>query len=115
VQVPRVEPGALVLLVADAPMAYVLPFFPADARHVGVRNNFNFPGRATLLEKTVADAIRTHQGPLYSLSYPAGEAATDLAAHGLRRIPGGCADVRTNMRTSPIELCRLERTGDATR
>ena len=115
VQVPRVEPGALVLLVADAPMAHVLPFFPPDARHLGVRNNFNFPGRATLIEKTIAGAIRTHPGPLYALSYPAGEAAEDLAAHGLRRIPGGCADVRTNMRTSPIELCRLERTGDPAR
>jgi hypothetical protein len=115
VEVPRIEPGALVLLVADAPMAYVLPFFPADARHMGVRNNINFPGSPTLLEKKIADAIRTHQGPLYSLSYPAGQAAADLTAYGLQRTSGGCAEVRTNMRTSPIELCRLERTGDPTR
>src|SRR4029450_5761025 len=34
VDVPPVEPGAAILLVADEPMSHVLPFFPHDARFV---------------------------------------------------------------------------------
>ncbi len=109
VRVPPVEPGALVLLVVDAPMAYVLPFFPADARHVGLRNNVNAPGWRNRLAEHVAQVVRDHRGPLYALSFPPGQGEADLAAHRLRRLPGGCADVRTNMPTSPIELCRLVR------
>jgi hypothetical protein len=111
VRVPPIESGALVLLVVDAPMAYVLPFFPADARHVGIRNNVNDPGRRNRLAGHVAQVVRDHRGPLYALSFPKGAGEADLAAHGLRRVPGGCADVRTNMPTSPIELCRLARVG----
>lgn len=109
VRVPPIEPGALVLLVVDAPMAYVLPFFPADARHVGVRNNVNAPGRHNRLSEHVAQVVRDHRGPLYALSFPPGQGEADLAAHRLRRVPGGCAGVLTNMPTSPIELCRLAR------
>lgn len=109
VKVPAVAPNALVLLASGTPMAYVLPFFPPDARHLGVRNNINFFGRPTQMERTVAETIRTHAGPLYSLQFPAGDGVADLAAHGLRAAPDGCAQVRTNMRTSPLELCRLER------
>ncbi|HKU86450.1 MAG TPA: hypothetical protein VJV77_08920 [Casimicrobiaceae bacterium] len=109
VRVPPIEPGALVLLVVDAPIAYVLPFFPADARHVGIRNNVNAPGRHNRLAEHVAQVVRDHRGPLYALSFPPGQGEADLAAHRLRRVPGACADVRTNMPTSPIELCRLTR------
>ena len=109
VRVPPVEPGALVLLVVDAPMSYVLPYFPADARHVGIRNNVNAPGRRNRLAEQVAQVVRDHRGPLYALSFPKGQGEVDLAAHGLLRMPGNCADVRTNMPTSPIELCRLTR------
>jgi hypothetical protein len=110
VRVPPVEPNALVLLTVDAPMAYVLPFFPRDSRHVGLRNNINDPSRRNLLAKTVAAVVREHRGPLYALSYPKGQGDADLRAHHLRRVAGACADVVTNMPTSPIELCRLERT-----
>jgi hypothetical protein len=109
VQVPPVAPNALVLVASGTPVSYVLPFFPPDARHLGVRNNFNWPGRPTLIAKTIADTIRDQRGPIYSLQYPPGDGAADIAAHGLRPVAGGCAQVRTNMRTSPIDLCRLER------
>jgi hypothetical protein len=109
VSVPAMEPGALILLTLDAPMAYVLPYFPADARHLGVRNNINSPGRNTRLQRSVEESIRNHRGPMYALSFPANQGEADLAEYGLRRIPGNCADVKTAMRTSPIQLCRLER------
>ena len=109
VSVPPVEPNALVLLALDAPMSYVLPFFPRDARHVGIRNNINDPQRHNLLADRARQVVREHQGPLYALSFPKGAGDADLQAHGLRRVPGTCSFVRTNMPTSPIELCRLAR------
>ncbi|MGE5169601.1 MAG: hypothetical protein ACM3JC_04425 [Rudaea sp.] len=109
VRVPPVEPNALVLLVVDAPMSYVLPYFPRDARHVGVRNNLIDPAQRNRLAATIAAIVREHRGPLYSLSFPAGAGDADLRAHRLQRVAGGCAGVVTNMPTSPIELCRLRR------
>ena len=109
VRVPPIERNALVLLVVDAPMSYVLPYFPHDARHVAVRNNLVDPAQRNRLAMTIASIIREHAGPLYSLSFPAGAGDADLRAHRLERVPGGCAEVRTNMPTSPIELCRLRR------
>ncbi len=112
VTVPPVENNALVLLTSDSPMAYVLPFFPQDARHLGINNNISDPKRETLLEYTIVETIRKHQGPLYSLSFPGGSGSDVLLAHRLARDPGSCAPVLTNMQTSPIELCRLERIAD---
>jgi hypothetical protein len=109
VKVPYVAPNALVLLTTDGPMAYVLPFFPADARHFGLNNNINDPKRDTLMEESIAHAIRVHKGPLYSLTYPTGGGADVLAAHRLLHFPEHCREIRTNMRTSPIELCLLTR------
>jgi hypothetical protein len=109
VQLPQIEPNALVLLTTDAPMAYLLPFFPADARHLGLNNNINDPQRETLMDEEIVRAIREHDGPIYSLSYPAGTGDGALDAHGLIRIKETCVEARTNMRTSPIELCRAVR------
>ena len=115
VSVPAVESDALILMTLDAPMAYVLPFFPKDARHLGVRNNINSPNRKTLLQRSVEESIDNHRGPMYALSFPANQGEADLAGYGLRRIPATCADVKSAMRTSPIQLCRLERVGIAPR
>ncbi len=109
ITVPSVAPNALVLLTSDAPMAYVLPHFPADSRHIGINNNINRPELNTLMEKTAAQTIRAHDGPIYSLSFPAGAGAIGLAAHHLRRSTGKCEEVRTNFRDGPLELCLLER------
>ena len=109
VRVPPIERNALVLLVVDAPMSYVLPYFPHDARHVAVRNNLVDPAQRNRLAMTIAAIIREHTGPLYSLSFPAGAGDADLRVHRLERAPAACAEVRTNMPTSPIEICRLRR------
>jgi len=107
VEMPWVAPNALILLTSDAPMAHVLPFFPADARHFGLNNNINDPERDTLMEDTIVRAIREHTGPMYSLSYPAGTGDPVLLADGLFRVNETCATIRTKMRTSPMELCRV--------
>jgi hypothetical protein len=109
VRTPPVARDALVLLSSDAPMSYVLPFLPADARFVAIRNNLVAPGQDNRLAKSIAGIVRDHRGPLYALSFPSGAGDADLLAHRLRRVAGACAAVRTNMPTSPIELCRLQR------
>ena len=109
VSAPKIDSNALVLLTADAPMQYVLPFFPRDARYVGIRNNLIDPRQRNRLAESVADVVRDHRGALYALSFPAGQGDADLRAHGLARVTNGCAEIRTNMPTSPIELCRLRR------
>jgi len=107
VKVPWVAPNALVVLTSNAPMAYVLPFLPADARHFGLNNSINDPDRDTLMEDTIVRAIREHTGPMYSLSYPAGTGDGVLIADGLFRVKETCTEIRTKMRTSPMELCRV--------
>ncbi|MCC6868573.1 MAG: hypothetical protein IT522_07095 [Burkholderiales bacterium] len=109
VRLPPVEAGALVLLVAPEPMSYVLPSFPADARFVGLVSNFNDPWRRNRLQATIAAAIAEHRGPLYSLAMPPGHRVGDdaLAAVGLER--AACTSIRTNLRASPLELCRVRR------
>jgi hypothetical protein len=109
VRVPVVAPNALVLMAASEPMAYVLPFFPPDARFVAIDNSVSAATPGTRMQATIARTVRDHAGPLYSLAYPAGAGSEALARHGLRRVPAGCAPIRTNMTAWPLELCRLAR------
>jgi hypothetical protein len=111
VDVPPVAPHAVVLLVSDTPMAYVLPFFPPDGRFLGAKSNLNDPGRTNLLEREIARIVRDHDGPLYSLAFPVGAGADVLAAHRLRiDLPArDCVAFKTNMATSPLQLCRVQR------
>ena len=109
VDVPPVAPGAAILLVADEPMSHVLPFFPRDARFVGVKNNLIDPAMTSRLAAEVAHIVREHDGPLYALASPPGVNEGALAAHRLRRIADSCAPVVSNLTRRPLELCRLER------
>jgi hypothetical protein len=115
VDVPPIAANAVVLLTTSEPMAYVLPFFPPDGRFLGASNNLNDPGRTNQLEREIAKIIREHRGPLYSLTFPAGAGAEVLAAHNLRieERNDACASIRTNMLTSPLQLCRLRRTEES--
>jgi len=109
VAVPAIDKDALVLITTEAPVSYVLPFLPPDARHLGVANSVNAPSRKTRLADTVNAAIRDHKGPLYQLTFPAGSGTDALQSHGLARVQSSCSEIRTKMLTSPIELCPLER------
>jgi hypothetical protein len=109
VSVPPVAPHAAVLLVADQPMAFVLPFLPPDGRFLGVNNNFIHPQMQNQLAREIARIVRNHDGPLYALSYPPDYGASVLDAYGLRRVERECAPIVSNMSASPFALCRLER------
>jgi hypothetical protein len=112
---PQVEKDALVLLATNAPMSYVIPSFPREARFLGIDNSISDARRRTLMEETIARTIREHRGPIYAMSYPWGSGVAALQERGLVRLPHLCQKVETNMRTSPIELCRVERGPGAVR
>lgn len=110
VPIPRVEANALVLLASDAPMSYLLPYFPPDARHVGVDNSITRPSSKTGLEDRIVEVIEKHQGPIYALSFPKGAGTRTLRAHGLARIPSTCTTLPSKLTVDTPDLCRLERT-----
>jgi hypothetical protein len=107
VELPKLDRDPLVLLTSDAPMSYVLPFFPDDAKFLGVHNNISDARRQTLMEETIRKRIRDHEGPLYALSYPAGSGVDALLERKILKVTETCVPVVTNMRTSPLELCRV--------
>jgi hypothetical protein len=107
VDLPRVDRNALVLLTSDAPMSYVIPFFPDDARFLGINNSISDARRETLMEDTIRKRIREHKGPMYALSYPAGSGVDALLERQIFKVTQTCLPVTTNMRTSPMELCRV--------
>jgi hypothetical protein len=112
VSLPPVAPHAVVLLLADEALSFVLPYFPQDGRFVGANNNLNDPLRRNRLAQEIARVVREHTGPLYSLTAPAGSGGAALDAYGLRRQTGGCTPIFSNI-SPPLELCVLERTAVA--
>ncbi len=115
VNMPAVEKNAQVLITTEDPISFVLPYFPADARHLGVANSVNAPWRRTKLQYAVADAIRGHDGPQYQLTSPPGAGSLSLASHGLERDQASCREIRTNMAIAVLELCRLSRLPESAR
>ena len=108
-QMPRVEPNAIVLITTGAAVSYIIPMLPASSRYLGGLNTIVNPwGPRTKLLDTVRTIVRDHPGPLYQLTYPLTEGKEVLAIHGLARTTA-CAVIVTNMPTSPLELCRLVR------
>jgi hypothetical protein len=109
VRVPDVAPNAIVVTLGGAPLGYALPFFPPDARFFGIDNNISAPWHRTRMQAEIATRLQVHDGPVYALAFPGGAGTKSLAHYGLQRLPATCVTVRTNMSTSPLELCRLER------
>jgi len=115
VPIPRVEANALILLASDAPMSYLLPYFPADARYLGVNNSITRPSSRTGLEDRIVDVIAKHSGPIYALTFPRGAGSDALRAHGLSRVAGTCVTLPSRLTIDTPDLCRLERTSAPTR
>ncbi len=112
IAMPMVEPNALVLITTKAPVGFVLPSFPPDARHVGVDNTVNDRSRKAKLGALTHEVIARHEGPLYQLTAPADSGLDPLRAHRLRRDPGSCTEIHTRMSVSRLELCRVYRDRD---
>ncbi len=110
VGVPSMEPGALVVMGPAQPMAYIIPFFPADARFVSPENNFLRIGQSNLLARRIVQLVASHRGPIYSLDFAAGGDVDAVLPHyGLRRVASRCNPVRSRLDTSAMQLCAVER------
>jgi hypothetical protein len=110
VKVPELESNAMVVLATDAPMAYVLPLIvPPTARNVGIDNGFINARRKTRMEDEIAQVIRVHDGPIYSLADRPGRGADALLVRGLLKVTETCVPVSTNIVAAPLELCRVVR------
>jgi len=113
VAAPSIERDAMMLITTGAPVSYVLPLLPADARHVGVSNNVNGPGRDFRLSESVTKAIESHRGPFYELTYEPESRTGELREHfGLVRVPGSCAPIASRMKPYSLQICRLAKAPD---
>jgi hypothetical protein len=92
-------------------MSYLLPYFPTDARFLGITNNFNDEERPTRMVAHMTQIVAAHDGPIYALTQPPGKNLDKLAAYGLERTGDPCPKVTTNLPADPVELCRVRRTG----
>jgi hypothetical protein len=112
VGVPDIAPKSLVIMGSSQPMAYIIAFLPPDARFVSPRNNFLDFTQANLLERRIADIIRLHAGPMYSLDYRGDDHARPVLTHyGLARDMSSCKPIRSNLDFDMLRLCRVERLG----
>lgn len=108
--VPRIEPNAMVLITTAVPVSYVLPFLPADARHIGVVNNMNGPRRDHKLSESVTEAIESHRGPFYELTFePEAETVQLYRNFGLARVADSCRPVESRMKPYALTICKLEK------
>jgi hypothetical protein len=113
VKMPTIEPHTLVLLTNAEPIGYVLPYFPEDGRFVGINNNLNNPGRHDLMQDQISHVVGSHRGPIVAIAYPVGSDMRALRDYHLRRKSNACRQIVTNMATSPIDVCDVERDGTA--
>jgi hypothetical protein len=70
VEAPRFDhpEDVIVVLAADEPMSYVIPFFQPQVRFVSLSNNFTRPGRKPPEAlRRMLDLIESHEGPLFAL------------------------------------------------
>jgi hypothetical protein len=112
VQLPALEPDAMVLFLDGNPYAYLVPSMPSSARAIGVIGNLVHPGSPGRLWPLIEAAVRDHQGPLWGVEDPMdspGAADAALSSLDLAR-DGECAPVITNMELDQrVRICRLRR------
>ena len=110
VAVPQVGHDALVIVGPWEPMAYIIPFFPADARFVSPHNNFLYFTQDNGLTRRIAEIVARHQGPIYSLDLQKEEGVDAvLLRYRLRRDTARCEGIRSNLDWNLMRLCPVER------
>ena len=112
IDLPPIEPDAMVLFLDPDPYAYLVPSMPTSARAVGVNNNLVHPGASGRLWGVIEAAVRDHRGPLWGVEDPGdspGVADVSLSSLGLARA-GECVSLITNMEPAGrVKICRLGR------
>lgn len=109
VSVPRVAPDALVLVGHVHAMAYLVPFFPRDARFASPVNNLLNLDQRNLLARRIEALAREHEGPIYLLEYRREPDLNDATLQGYGLSRADCAVVKSDLDADAMHLCRLER------
>ncbi|MDA8163858.1 MAG: hypothetical protein M0017_02330 [Desulfobacteraceae bacterium] len=113
---PIADPArTMVLMTGVAPMAYVIPFFPAPVRFVRIQSYFTGPSPTPNgFDRRMRQLVAAHRGPLYVLfSSNEGEsAAASLAAYGLALDAGNCRTLKTHVEEhldTSLSFCAVAR------
>jgi hypothetical protein len=110
VGVPATEPGALVVLSGNHPMAYTIPFYNRDARFVSMQNNLITLGQESLMARRAEAVVRTHDGPLYLLEREGGWPESPLLLRHFALERERCEPIRSNLEAGyALQHCKLRR------
>ena len=108
VEAPELPRDSLVLLLDNAPLAYVALFEPDSVRFFGVNNNLTQPEQGGLMQGLIRAAIARQHVHLYGLEragYASGMADRTLRAYALRR--EHCRAITGGIVGSGTKICAL--------
>ncbi|MFT3904972.1 MAG: hypothetical protein QM718_01535 [Steroidobacteraceae bacterium] len=111
VQAPPVEPDSMVLMAGTAPMAFVIPSFPASVPFLRIDGWLVAQEDASSgLARALHARVAAHRGAFYMLfvSYELQRAQGAARAYGLELHAGQCRPVFSNI-AAPLRLCAVRR------
>jgi hypothetical protein len=113
---PLAEPQkTLVLVTGHDPMAYMIPFFPPQARFLRIHSYLTGPSaQPNATDRLMQAIIAGHRGPLFLIyrSYEQEPAHQALAAYGLERVEAGCRTLVPHIepqQKDPFYFCSVKR------
>ncbi len=98
--------GQVLVLAGDEPTSYVLPYLPAELRHVRIASNLVYPDDPTVMNERIREAIVASPEPVLALRGPGGLPAQYLEAYGLVVDGESCRAVRTRI-GEDLAICEL--------
>ena len=110
IDAPNMPPDSLVLLLDNAPLAYLAVFEPDSVRFFGTNNNLTQPQQGGMMQARIRAAIAEQRTDLYGVEKPdvaPGMADRTLAAYGLHR--AGCRAVTGAIVGASTRICLLGR------
>jgi hypothetical protein len=109
-------PAGSVVIIVDAPAAYLAPFSDASIRWLKVDDLVAPAAETSPLGRQQRALLAAHTGDVYLLAAPSGaaRAAGILDFFQLVRREAPCISVPTNLERTPHQLCPLSRTGTPT-
>ena len=105
-----IAPGAMVLLLDNAPMGYLAAFADPSVRFVATNDFFMPLNPGNPMQAQVAAAIAGHAGELWGLDSPAEQGDRgDQSLAFYRLVRGACRTVVSNLSPNPIRKCELRK------
>lgn len=112
VQLPRIEPDAMVLGTGKYPYSYVIPSAPPSVPWLRIDGWLVGPKDGTGLTAIMEQRVATHGGPLYVIfaTWERDQRDAALAAYGLAADDSSCSTVTSNI-GRPLLFCRVVKRG----